>query len=150
MFPLIIICLLYTSNIKKVFFLIDRKDLDTQTKEEFNKFEKDCVDETDKTETLVKQIKDIDRKLIVTTIQKMANAIKNPRYSKILDNYKDEKVIFIIDECHRSQFGEMHTTIKHHFKHAQYFGFTGTPLSLIHILTGEIFISPVNYKFLFD
>lgn len=114
-------------SIKKVFFLIDRKDLDTQTKEEFNKFEKDCVDETDKTETLVKQIKDIDRKLIVTTIQKMANAIKNPRYSKILDNYKDEKVIFIIDECHRSQFGEMHTTIKHHFKRAQYFGFTGTP-----------------------
>ena len=114
-------------SIKKVFFLIDRKDLDTQTKEEFNKFEKDCVDETDKTETLVKQIKDIDRKLIVTTIQKMANAIKNPRYSKILDNYKDEKVIFIIDECHRSQFGEMHTTIKHHFKNAQYFGFTGTP-----------------------
>ena len=83
-------------NIKKVFFLIDRKDLDTQTKEEFNKFEKDCVDDTDKTETLVKQIKDVDRKLIVTTIQKMANAIKNPRYSKILDNYKDEKVIFII------------------------------------------------------
>lgn len=114
-------------NIKKVFFLIDRKDLDTQTKEEFNKFEKDCVDETDKTETLVKQIKDINKKLIVTTIQKMANAIKNPKYSKILDNYKDEKVIFIIDECHRSQFGEMHTTIKHHFKRAQYFGFTGTP-----------------------
>lgn len=114
-------------NIKKVFFLIDRKDLDTQTKEEFNKFEKDCVDETDKTETLVKQITDIDKKLIVTTIQKMANAIKNPKYSKILDNYKDEKVIFIIDECHRSQFGEMHTTIKHHFKQAQYFGFTGTP-----------------------
>lgn len=114
-------------SIKKVFFLIDRKDLDTQTKEEFNKFEKDCVDETDKTETLVKQIKDIDRKLIVTTIQKMANAVKNPKYSKILDNYKDEKVIFIIDECHRSQFGEMHTTIKHQFKHAQYFGFTGTP-----------------------
>ncbi len=114
-------------SIKKVFFLIDRKDLDTQTKEEFNKFEKDCVDETDKTETLVKQIKDIDRKLIVTTIQKIANAIKNPRYSKILDNYKDEKIIFIIDECHRSQFGEMHTTIKHHFKNAQYFGFTGTP-----------------------
>ncbi len=114
-------------NIKKVFFLIDRKDLDTQTKEEFNKFEKDCVDETDKTETLVKQIKDINKKLIVTTIQKMANAIKNPKYSKILDNYKDEKIIFIIDECHRSQFGEMHTTIKHHFKRAQYFGFTGTP-----------------------
>lgn len=114
-------------SIKKVFFLIDRKDLDIQTKEEFNKFEKDCVDETDKTETLVKQIKDIDRKLIVTTIQKMANAVKNPKYSKILDKYKEEKVIFIIDECHRSQFGEMHTTIKHHFKRAQYFGFTGTP-----------------------
>lgn len=114
-------------DIKKVFFLVDRKDLDSQTLAEFNKFEPDSVDTTDKTDTLVKQIKDINKPLIVTTIQKMANAIKNDRYSKIMNQYKDEKVIFIIDECHRSQFGDMHKAINKHFSNAQYFGFTGTP-----------------------
>ncbi|MGL4911737.1 MAG: type I restriction endonuclease subunit R, partial [Romboutsia sp.] len=114
-------------NIKKVFFLVDRKDLDAQTLAEFNKFEPDSVDITDKTDTLVKQIKDINRPLIVTTIQKMANAIKNEKHSKIMDKYKDEKVIFIIDECHRSQFGDMNKAINKHFENAQYFGFTGTP-----------------------
>ena len=114
-------------NIKKVFFLVDRKDLDSQTLVEFNKFEPDSVDTTDKTDTLVKQIKDINKPLIVTTIQKMANAIKNDKYSNIMNEYKEEKVIFIIDECHRSQFGQMHKAINKHFKNAQYFGFTGTP-----------------------
>jgi type I restriction enzyme, R subunit len=64
---------------------------------------------------------------IVTTIQKMANAVKNPRYASIMEPYKNERVIFIIDECHRSQFGKMHTNISRHFQKAQYFGFTGTP-----------------------
>lgn len=114
-------------EIKKVFFLVDRKDLDSQTLEEFNKFEQGSVDTTDKTDTLVNQINDINRPLIVTTIQKMANAIKNDKYKHIMDLYKDEKVIFIIDECHRSQFGKMHLTINKFFKNAQYFGFTGTP-----------------------
>lgn len=114
-------------NIKKVFFLVDRKDLDSQTIAEFNKFEPDSVDTTDKTDTLVKQIKDINKPLIVTTIQKMANAIKNDRYATIMDQYRDEKVVFIIDECHRSQFGDMHKAINKHFTNAQYFGFTGTP-----------------------
>lgn len=114
-------------NIKKVFFLVDRKDLDSQTLAEFNKFEPDSVDTTDRTDTLVKQIKDINKPLIVTTIQKMANAIKNDKYSKIMDQYREEKVIFIIDECHRSQFGDMHKAINKHFINAQYFGFTGTP-----------------------
>jgi len=114
-------------NIKKVFFLVDRKDLDSQTIAEFNKFEPESVDTTDRTDTLVKQIKDINKPLIVTTIQKMANAIKNDRYSKIMDQYRDEKVVFIIDECHRSQFGDMHKAINKHFTNAQYFGFTGTP-----------------------
>ncbi|MGL5713920.1 MAG: type I restriction endonuclease, partial [Paraclostridium sp.] len=103
-------------NIKKVFFLVDRKDLDAQTLAEFNKFEPDSVDITDKTDTLVKQIKDINRPLIVTTIQKVANAIKNEKHSKIMDKYKDEKVIFIIDECHRSQFGDMNKAINKHFE----------------------------------
>ena len=114
-------------KIKKVFFLIDRKDLDSQTVAEFNKFEKDSVDITDKTTKLIKQIEDITKPLIVTTIQKMANAIKNPKYAEIMDKYRDEKVIFIIDECHRSQFGDMHKAIEKHFTRAQYFGFTGTP-----------------------
>ncbi|NFI54965.1 type I restriction endonuclease subunit R [Clostridium botulinum] len=115
------------SSIKKVFFLVDRKDLDSQTLTEFNKFEPDSVDTTDKTFTLVNQIKDINKPLIVTTIQKMANAIKTPKYANIMDKYKDEKVVFIIDECHRSQFGDMHKAINKHFTKAQYFGFTGTP-----------------------
>lgn len=114
-------------GIKKVFFLVDRKDLDSQTIKEFNKFEPDSVDTTDKTDKLVQQIKDINRPLIVTTIQKMANAVKSPRYEKIMDQYRNEKVIFIIDECHRSQFGDMHKAINKHFHQAQYFGFTGTP-----------------------
>ncbi|MGL5330460.1 MAG: type I restriction endonuclease subunit R [Peptostreptococcaceae bacterium] len=114
-------------NIKKVFFLVDRKDLDSQTLAEFNKFEPDSVDTTDRTDTLVKQIKDINKPLIVTTIQKMANAIKNDRYAKVMDQYREEKVVFIIDECHRSQFGDMHKSINKHFANAQYFGFTGTP-----------------------
>jgi type I restriction enzyme R subunit len=110
-----------------VFFLVDRKDLDSQTIAEFNKFEADSVDTTDKTITLVKQIKDINKPLIVTTIQKMANAINSAQYARTMEPYKKEKVIFIIDECHRSQFGDMHRAINKHFANAQYFGFTGTP-----------------------
>ncbi len=111
-------------SIAKVFFLIDRKDLDTQTIEEFNKFEKDCVDNTDDTKVLVKQIKDTNKKLIVTTIQKMAKALNTPKYLEVMNKYKNDKVIVIIDECHRSQFGEQHNQIKRHFVNAQYFGFT--------------------------
>ena len=114
-------------EIKKVIFLVDRKDLDSQTTEEFNKFEKDSVDATDKTDVLVKQMKDKNRQLIVTTMQKMANAVKGTRYVKAMEVYKNEKVVFIIDECHRSQFGDMHRDIVRHFSNAQFFGFTGTP-----------------------
>jgi len=117
----------YNPIIKKVIFLVDRKDLDSQTIEEFNKFEVGSVDTTDKTDILVKQMKDKNKKLIVTTIQKMSNAVKKKQYEKIMDIYKDEKVIFIIDECHRSQFGDMHKDIVRHFNKAQFFGFTGTP-----------------------
>lgn len=114
-------------SIKKVIFLVDRKDLDTQTTEEFNKFEAGSVDATDKTTILVKQMKNKNRQLIITTIQKMANAVKNQRYAAVMDMYKTEKVVFIIDECHRSQFGDMHKDIVRHFQNAQFFGFTGTP-----------------------
>ena len=114
-------------DIKKVFFLIDRKDLDSQTIEEFNKFEKDCVDTTDNVRTLLKQIEDINKRLIVTTIQKLARLLKSNKYANKMDKYRNDKVVFIIDECHRSQFGKMHTVINKHFVNAQYFGFTGTP-----------------------
>lgn len=114
-------------NIKQVFFLVDRKDLDTQTFDEFNKFEPGSVDFTNSTYKLVKNIQDSTKPLIITTIQKMANAINSPRYSELIEKYRDEKVVFIIDECHRSQFGDMHKAIKMHFNRAQYFGFTGTP-----------------------
>ena len=114
-------------DIKQVFFLVDRKDLDTQTFDEFNKFEPGSVDFTNSTYKLVKNIQDSTKPLIITTIQKMANAISSPRYSELMEKYRDEKVVFIIDECHRSQFGDMHKAIKMHFNRAQYFGFTGTP-----------------------
>ncbi|MDN3451551.1 type I restriction endonuclease subunit R [Planococcus sp. APC 3906] len=114
-------------DIKKVIFLVDRKDLDSQTMEEFNKFEKDSVDRTTKTGVLVKQLKDPQRKRIITTIQKMAHAVKTKRYEDVMALYENEKVVFVIDECHRSQFGEMNLLIKRHFKKAQYIGFTGTP-----------------------
>lgn len=113
--------------IKKVIFLVDRKDLDTQTMEEFNKFEAGSVDATDRTDVLVNQMKDKNRQLIITTIQKMSNAVKNARYANVMDVYKDQKIVFIIDECHRSQFGDMHKDIVRHFAKAQFFGFTGTP-----------------------
>lgn len=114
-------------SIKKVFFLVDRQDLDSQTISEFNKFQKGAVDRTDKTEILIEQIQNPMKRFIVTTIQKMNNAVKNPKYAKVMEPYKQEHVVFIIDECHRSQFGDMRKEIDQHFQNAQYFGFTGTP-----------------------
>lgn len=115
-------------NVDKVCFLIDRKDLDDQTVDEYNSFEKDCVDSSDSTYVLVKQLQESDRKLIVTTIQKMSKAVTSPRYEKLMDSFKSQKVVFIIDECHRSQFGKMHGEIEKHFQNANYIGFTGTPI----------------------
>lgn len=114
-------------SINQVFFLVDRKDLDKQTLDEFNKFDPGCVDMTNQTDKLIQQIKDSTKPLIITTIQKMANACSNPKYASVMEKYKDLKTIFIIDECHRSQFGDMHRQISKTFSKAQYFGFTGTP-----------------------
>lgn len=107
-------------DIDKVIFLVDRQDLDHQTETEFNDFQPGSVDRTDNTENLVHQIKDIMKPIIVTTIQKMSHAIRNPKYSKIMEPYRNKRVIFIIDECHRSQFGKMHTGITKHFENSQY------------------------------
>ena len=115
-------------RIDKVFFLIDRKDLDDQTVDEYNSFEKDCVDNTDNTHSLVKALRDSSKTLIITTIQKMATALRSEKYTAIMDGFKAQKCVFIIDECHRSQFGKMHAQIRRHFQNSNYIGFTGTPI----------------------
>lgn len=117
-------------DIAKVVFVVDRKDLDYQTVKEFNSFSKGSIDGTNNTQALVKQFKDPDpqKKLIVTTIQKLDIAISGSRYAKVMERFRDEKVVFIFDECHRSQFGETHRRIRNFFPKAQLFGFTGTPI----------------------
>ncbi|MEQ1275011.1 type I restriction endonuclease subunit R [Acinetobacter ursingii] len=115
-------------DVEKVLFVVDRNDLDTQTSREFNAFKADSVDSTDNTSTLVKQLDQRHDKLIVTTIQKLNRAISTERYLESIDYLKNKKVVFIFDECHRSQFGETHQNIKKFFSNAQMFGFTGTPI----------------------
>lgn len=115
-------------DIYKVVFVVDRNDLDTQTIREFNSFKQGSVDTTDNTATLVKQFNDPDSKLIVTTIQKLNNATSNSRHALKMDKLRDEKIVFIFDECHRSQFGETHKRITEYFTNHQLFGFTGTPI----------------------
>ncbi|MCC5906735.1 MAG: type I restriction endonuclease subunit R [Balneolaceae bacterium] len=115
-------------GIHKVVFVVDRKDLDYQTANEFNAFKKDSIDMTENTKGLVEQLTDPNNKLIVTTIQKLNFAIKRKRYQKKIDYLRDEKMVFIFDECHRSQFGETHKRITQFFTDSQLFGFTGTPI----------------------
>ena len=114
-------------EVHKVVFVVDRKDLDYQTMQEFNAFKKDSVDVTDNTASLVKQLTD-STKLVLTTIQKLNNAISKHHYETKLGHLKDKKIVFIFDECHRSQFGDTHDRIINYFKQAQLFGFTGTPI----------------------
>jgi type I restriction enzyme R subunit len=114
-------------EIYKVVFVVDRNDLDYQTIKEFNKFKEGSVDSTDNTKTLVNQFED-DTKLIVTTIQKLNTAISKEKHLVRMDKLKDKKIVFIFDECHRSQFGETHKRITEYFKNYQMFGFTGTPI----------------------
>lgn len=115
-------------KVEKVVFVVDRKDLDYQTQKEFDAFEKGSVDATENTKHLVKQLSD-KTKLIVTTLQKLNTAITKEKHGKKIDYLKDKKVVFIFDECHRSQFGETHQNIKKYFEKAQMIGFTGTPIS---------------------
>lgn len=114
-------------QVYKVIFVVDRKDLDYQTMNEFNAFKKDSVDVTDNTASLVRQLSD-DTRLVLTTIQKLNNAISKTHFENKLTHLRDKKVVFIFDECHRSQFGETHECIKQYFQKAQMFGFTGTPI----------------------
>ena len=114
-------------QVKKVVFVVDRKDLDYQTTKEFNSFSKGSIDGTDNTKALVKQFSD-DTKLIVTTIQKLNTAISKAKYLSKMEQLQDERIVFIFDECHRSQFGDTHNRIKDFFHNNQMFGFTGTPI----------------------
>jgi len=130
-------------DIEKCLFVVDRKDLDRQTREEFNKFQEGSVEENTNTESLVGRLlsKDYSDKVIVTTIQKLGIALdqeskRNKQkaskgiatYKDRLEPLKDSRIVFIFDECHRSQFGENHKMIKAFFPNAQLFGFTGTPI----------------------
>lgn len=122
--------------VNKVIFVVDRKDLDYQTMKEFNAFKSGSVDSTDNTTSLVNQFlgKFKDKKgvaknsdLIITTIQKLNNAIGG-HYRKQLEHLRNERFVFIFDECHRSQFGKTHGEITDFFSNSQLFGFTGTPI----------------------
>ena len=114
-------------QVKKVVFVVDRKDLDYQTTKEFNSFSKGSIDGTDNTKALVKQFSN-DTKLIVTTIQKLNTAISKKQYLAKMEKLQNERIVFIFDECHRSQFGDTHNRIKAFFNNIQLFGFTGTPI----------------------
>ena len=130
-------------HIHKCVFVVDRKDLDRQTREEFNRFQEGCVEENTNTAALVRRLLSVDYadKVIVTTIQKLGLALdenskrnkqrtKNGQatYKEQLEALKDKRIVFIFDECHRSQFGDNHKAIKAFFPKAQLFGFTGTPI----------------------
>ncbi|MER2511871.1 MAG: HsdR family type I site-specific deoxyribonuclease, partial [Nitrosomonas ureae] len=115
-------------KVHKVLFVVDRKDLDYQTTREFNAFAKGSVDATTDTHNLVKQLNDDTTRLIVTTLQKLNNALIKSQYLERIAHLQDKKFVFIFDECHRSQFGETHQNIKRFFSNAQMFGFTGTPI----------------------
>lgn len=124
-------------NIHKVVFVVDRKDLDYQTTKEFNSFSEGSVDGTTNTASLVRQFSD-DTPLIVTTIQKLDNAIKKGRHSAKMETLKDKKMVFIFDECHRSQFGTTHKRIKEFFGSVQMFGFTGTPIFAENVVKNDL------------
>jgi len=124
-------------QVKKVVFVVDRKDLDYQTTKEFNSFSKGSIDGTDNTNALVKQFTD-STKLIVTTIQKLNTAISKKQYLARMEKLKDERIVFIFDECHRSQFGDTHARIKSFFKNIQLFGFTGTPIFVENAVKNEL------------
>ncbi len=120
-------------DIEKCLFVVDRKDLDKQTRDEFNRFQPGCVEENTNTETLVQRLlsDDYRHKVIVTTIQKLGLALDGTnkrQYRERLEPLSDKRIVFIFDECHRSQFGENHKAIREFFPNAQLFGFTGTPI----------------------
>ncbi|MEO5930140.1 MAG: type I restriction endonuclease subunit R [Candidatus Kapaibacterium sp.] len=146
-------------QIHKCLFVVDRKDLDRQTREEFNRFQENCVEENTNTAALVRRLlsDDYADKVIVTTIQKLGLALdENSKHNKQniaqgrstfkqrLEQLSGKRMVFIFDECHRSQFGENHRAIKAFFPNSQLFGFTGTPIfeenANVTLIEGEVAI----------
>lgn len=119
--------------IEKVFFVVDRKDLDYQTMKEYQRFSPDSVNGSESTAGLKRNIEKDDNKIIVTTIQKLNNLMKSENGLAIYD----KQVVFIFDECHRSQFGEVQKNLKKTFNKYYQFGFTGTPIFLTNALGAE-------------
>lgn len=115
------------SAIKKVIFVVDRKDLDYQTNKEYDSFSKGSVSSATNTDDLIRKFNNPNVKIIVTTIQKLNNAISVRNLAK-MKALKNERMVFIFDECHRSQFGDTHQNIVSYFENIQLFGFTGTPI----------------------
>lgn len=114
-------------GVDKVMFVVDRRDLDTQTQSEYEAFEPGAVDNTDSTYELIKRLSG-NSKIIITTLQKLNNAVTKDYYNKQLQDVRNQKVVMIFDECHRSHFGDCHRNIVRFFSNLQIFGFTGTPI----------------------
>ncbi|MBM7752517.1 type I restriction enzyme R subunit [Microbacterium laevaniformans] len=111
-------------SVDKVLFVVDRKDLDYQTMREYDRFEKGAANSNASTSVLKKQLEDPNARIIITTIQKLSNFVRANKGHEIYSGH----VVIIFDECHRSQFGDMHTDITRAFKRYNLFGFTGTPI----------------------
>ena len=148
-------------DIDKCLFVVDRKDLDRQTREEFNRFQEDCVEENTNTHTLVRRLLSTDYadKVIVTTIQKLGLALdetskrnigrkerKQQTYKELLAPIAKKRIAIIFDECHRSQFGDNHKAIKDFFPNSQLFGFTGTPIFEQNATAKQIDGEEASYK----
>jgi type I restriction enzyme R subunit len=138
-------------DIEKCLFVVDRKDLDRQTREEFNKFQEGSVEENTNTETLVRRLLSTDYadKVIVTTIQKLSLAIdgtNSRNYFERLEPLRNKRMVFIFDECHRSQFGQNHQAITRFFPNSQLFGFTGTPIFDRNAIYSSIEGEEASYK----
>ena len=121
-------------TVDRVIFLVDRQDLDAQTESEFKSFDSGLdIDGTDNTKQLLDKIKQDNKSAIITTIQKLNIAVKkansnDAQYVSALNKYRNKHIVFIIDECHRTQFGSMHREINKFFAMSRYIGFTGTPI----------------------
>lgn len=118
--------------VDKVLFVVDRKDLDYQTMKEYDKFEKGAANSNTSTSVLKKQLEDVNSRIIITTIQKLDRFIERNAGHTIFDGH----IVLIFDECHRSQFGDMHAAISNAFKNYHIFGFTGTPIFAVNASSG--------------
>lgn len=127
-------------EVKKVLFVVDRKDLDYQTMKEYNNFEPDCANSNTSARVLQRQMKDENSHIIITTIQKLSNLMKPVIYDndpQLRDVLTKQNIVLIFDECHRSQFGEMHQLITRRMKRYMMFGFTGTPIFAVNANKGS-------------